>query len=711
MGTNSLVNKKCEDYLKSNSVHWMYCPRCFLVPSIKPFLMNNELYISLYCKCLYEEKEFMSFDEYINLIMNKKITLHNCKKHKSTEAIVFCISCEKWLCDFCFSYHKEKYEKHLYNKVPIRLKEYCHRHEKELAVSYCNNCSKNVCENCKIAKIKLRHDLFNFDNKENVSRCDKKWNQFMDVNITYSSGNEKLKDEINNLIINSKDIKEEEKVDLKNRINNAYLKNQQINHKLSEYILFLYSNYHYSFLIGKIVNRNIFNNIYNVKIENSSFSINPELSVVQNAEKLIKFFNNVHFLQLNPLINIKNITSERQNVTKQISKICLLDKNNVATLTSKGIIIIWNYLTYDELYRIKKISISEKTYLEKNENNLLRTNTLDNLQNYFLGDEEDDNEFNGNLINERIIRQQTHIFNLIQNNNHINNIQENKRRYILKVYHVNNSAKLNSSSDMCNQNDINDKINEDEEEAFDFNLNFISMAFIPKNNILCLIIEECKDIYMFDIMKKEGLKEKLIGHKKEILDILALKNGELASYGNDFSLRIWNIKRFQNVCTINVEIKRYYIYFTQLLYGNLIFATGESTIKILKLPEFEFDKDIESVPRPMNYFELPDKRLIIASDDFYVRILKPPDYKEIIFLFNKKRTKIYSFLLLDMNRLLVGLEEHNSIQMIFLNDKTHKNIASHFSPIGSLIKTNDSKNNRVISISWDNVTKIFLIGN
>ena len=57
---------------------------------------------------------------------------------------------------------------------------------------------------------------------------------------------------------------------------------------------------------------------------------------------------------------------------------------------------------------------------------------------------------------------------------------------------------------------------------------------------------------------------------------------------------------------------------------------------MLKLPEYEFDKDITCVKKPMNYFELPDKKLIIACNDHYVRILKPPDYKEVTFLFNKK---------------------------------------------------------------------------
>ena len=714
MGNKTSVNQKrlSQEYLNTHSTHWMYCPRCFLIPAIKPFLMKGELYISLYCKCLFEEKEFMLFEDYVKLIMKKKVTGYFCKRHKTSEGIIFCISCEKWLCDSCFLWHKEKYPKHLFNKIPIRLKEYCHRHEKEQAVGYCKNCAKNVCENCKIGKIKLRHDLFNFYDEGNISKCDKTWNSFLDLQITHSTKNEKSKDEIINLINNCKEISEEEKNNIINKVNNAFSKNKQINDKLCEFILFLYSNFDYSFHLGNIVNRNIFNNIYNLNLEKSTFSIKPQLSPVKNAEKLIKFYENVHIIQLNPLINIKNFISERQNVTKQISKICLIDNNNAATLTSKGIIIVWNYLTYDELYRIKKVTINEKTY-EKNEN-LNIINNINFYQNFLIDDDDDDDEFNNNLINERIIQQQTHILNLIQNNNNINNNQEeNKRINLLKVIYPNNLSRLNSSNEICNQNEINnDRFIDDEEEGLELNYNFKSMAYIKQKNILCLIIDNCNDIYLFDLAKKEALKEKLIGHKKEILDILSLKNDNLASYGDDFTIRIWNMKRLQNTTTINVEIKKYYIYFTQLLYGNLIFATEQSTIKILKLPEIEFEKDITSIPDPMNYFELPDKRLIISSDDYYVRILKPPEYKVVTFLFNKKRTKIYSFLLLDKKRLLVGLKD-NTIQIIFFNDKTHKNnipIASHYSPIGSLVKTNDSKDNRVISISWDNVVKIFLVG-
>ena len=49
MGNKNTVNEKAlsQEYLNTHSTHWMYCPRCYLIPAIKPFLMKGELYISL----------------------------------------------------------------------------------------------------------------------------------------------------------------------------------------------------------------------------------------------------------------------------------------------------------------------------------------------------------------------------------------------------------------------------------------------------------------------------------------------------------------------------------------------------------------------------------------------------------------------------------------------------------------------------------------
>ena len=377
-------------------------------------------------------------------------------------------------------------------------------------------------------------------------------------------------------------------------------------------------------------------------------------------------------------------------MTNEISKICLLDGNNIATLTSDGIIIIWDYLTYEELYRIKKLTINTKNNFEKKNNNNINNGQINN--NNII----DDNN-NNNIVEKKI--------NIIK----VFKKSKNNSTKQIPIIESNKEEKNNEINKNSNNNIIYEEKDKEEEKDLEPNLNFISMAYIKEYKLLVLIIQNFKEIYIFDIIKKETLNNISISHKKEVLAILALKNNDLASYGNDFTLRIWNMKNFQNVLTIYVEIKKYYIYFTQLLYGNIIFATGESVIKILKLPEYEFKNDITCITKPINYFEMPDKRLIISSEDFQVRILKPPDYKDVKNLLSI-RTKIYSFLLLDKKRLLVSLED-KTLSLLDLNKKKHiknvKSISKFWSPIGSLIKTKD---NRLISISWDNYIKIFLIG-
>ena len=335
MGNNNTINQnKIIEEIKDKNSQYLYCPFCFLIPSIKPFLMKGELFISFYCKCLYDKKEYLTFDSYTKLITNDSIKGNFCEKHKSVKGLLFCITCEKWLCDNCITSHKDKFPNHIYNQVPIRLKEYCHKHEKELAVGYCYKCGINVCQRCLEENIKLRHEIFIHDNKENNNRINKKWNNFMDIYLAHSTLNDKMKGELINLIQNDNNITDEEKKAMVNKIINSYRKNKHINNQLGQFILFLFSNYNNSFDIGKIVNCNIFFNIFNLKFENAAFSIEPQISSISNAENLIDYYNNVHIIQLSPLINVKNMSSEKKSVENQISKICVLDYKMILQILS-----------------------------------------------------------------------------------------------------------------------------------------------------------------------------------------------------------------------------------------------------------------------------------------------------------------------------------------------------------------------------------------
>ena len=720
MGNKTSLNqkKKNDEYRKMIQNYWLFCPKCFQISSVKPFILEDELYISLYCKCLYDEKQFMSLDELLKLIMGKKTLGNFCKKHKNIQGFLYCIICQKWLCDSCFLSHKENHPSHLLNHIPVKLREYCSKHEKDIAVAYCITCEDNVCEICLREKQKLRHEIFMFKNPQYSKVYQEKWETFLDKQFLHASKNSEYKDEMINNINGSEELSEEEKNSLIKKINISFNKNKKINHRLCEYILLLFSNFDFAFKIANIPNHNICSNIFTLSFNSANFSQKESLSIKANAEKLIDYYNDIHLLKMKPLVCIKNMTSERQNVTNQIAKIVLLDDNIAAILISKGIVIVWNYMSYDELYRIKKVTINEKS---NNDNNIVLNNLNnhlnDNINNFFIpvDDDEEEELINNNIIiNNNMIQQQIDIFNQIQgnvqNNNMININNEIKKINILKVYHVN---KINYN---YNFNDINfdrEQINEiEDDEGLDLNYNFTSIAYIKKYKILSLIIENYNEIYLFDVKTQEALSETLIGHKKEVLEIISLKNDDLASYGRDCTLRIWNMKHFQNVTTINVEIKKYYIYFTQLYYGNLIFATEKDTIKILELPEYEFLPDIKTTSTPINYFELPDKRLIIASENYLIHIYEPPDYSKFTVL-SKSRQKIYSFVLLDMNRLLIGIEEKGIHSLNILNwkgkgHKVTKVIQGFRSPIGSIVKT---KNKRVITISWDNLVKVFIVGN
>ena len=66
-----------------------------------------------------------------------------------------------------------------------------------------------------------------------------------------------------------------------------------------------------------------------------------------------------------------------------------------------------------------------------------------------------------------------------------------------------------------------------------------------------------------------------------------------------------------------------------------------------------------------------------------------------------------------MNRLLIGIEENGTHYLNILNwkakgHKVGKPIHKFRSPIGSIVKT---KNKRVITLSWDNLIKVFIVGN
>ncbi len=49
MGNKTSLNqkKKNDEYRKMIQNYWLFCPTCFQISSVKPFILEDELYISL----------------------------------------------------------------------------------------------------------------------------------------------------------------------------------------------------------------------------------------------------------------------------------------------------------------------------------------------------------------------------------------------------------------------------------------------------------------------------------------------------------------------------------------------------------------------------------------------------------------------------------------------------------------------------------------
>ena len=233
MGNKAYVNPKKvnDEYRQIHHTYWLFCPRCFHISSVKPFLLGDELYMSLYCKCIFDERQFMPFEELLKLIKDKKAIGNFCKKHKNTPGFLYCIYCEKWLCDYCFLYHKENYPSHLLNHIPVKLKEYCTKHTKDLAVGYCKSCNMNICDACYREQQKIRHgdDISLFGNSDNKDLSEKNFDVFLEKQYQHATKNSELKDEmINN--INKNKIK----IDKESFIGNKNINNTNINKNIKD---------------------------------------------------------------------------------------------------------------------------------------------------------------------------------------------------------------------------------------------------------------------------------------------------------------------------------------------------------------------------------------------------------------------------------------------------------------------------------------------
>ena len=85
------------------------------------------------------------------------------KSHSIYNAVTYCFECDKWLCSFCDSIHKNINPNHTTSDERTYLNYGCQRHtENNYIIGFCEDCQMHLCQTCYDQHDKLHTiDLFN----------------------------------------------------------------------------------------------------------------------------------------------------------------------------------------------------------------------------------------------------------------------------------------------------------------------------------------------------------------------------------------------------------------------------------------------------------------------------------------------------------------------------------------------------------------------
>ena len=169
---------------------WLICPKCKNFPLITLKLNNEskEVCIFLKCRCSNYREEQYSIKEYISQITQKqkhKMTCTLNPAHSGYLAINYCFECQQFLCSLCNTVHNTLNKNHTISDEAIKVDKICDRHlTNNEIISYCKECYMNLCETC-LKEHNIYHDIYNLKNCFPKNLCDKYYEDFKLIHITF----------------------------------------------------------------------------------------------------------------------------------------------------------------------------------------------------------------------------------------------------------------------------------------------------------------------------------------------------------------------------------------------------------------------------------------------------------------------------------------------------------------------------------------------
>ena len=566
MGNKQNDSKKTieKNNIKNQNIY-LLCPNCFKkVPILNTFIEGETIKIKISCSCI-EKNNFliMNLIDYLSVI-NVFTNSNVCLFHPKILSKKFCLNCESWLCNECFSNHsidicKKEYSKNNINEDNIEF--FCKKHNNK-KIYLCKKCLIIFCKTCFVqhnSRKRESHKGANIETYLTEQKVKAKYNKYQLYDNQITELKNAMKDELLKDIIKDKKSDENDAKKYMISFQENYLIHKTINEQLILLFELILKNCEYlknDFILNK---KFIINVIINTKINKIYPKLDKSIPLIEQMKNLNNFFK-TNFINKKQEYNL-NLINKIEKPNSVIEKMLSLPDNKFVIVNKDCEIKIY------KLNNDKNKAFENIFTLNEHTNNITCIIPLRNKK-YFATASDDcsikiwDSELG---LCTRTIPIDGKPFLIFENYGKINQIgcvpnrnsltifeYEEKNQNILfnislekiipwieGLYQFPNDGRIIISSSGCF--DIFSSELKNIQRIYI--ANSIPQNFLQIKNEDLLVGLPSKEIYVYD--KNLNFKKKLIGHKKNITSFLQLDDNKLLTSSLDSNIILWRIEDYE----------------------------------------------------------------------------------------------------------------------------------------------------------------------
>ena len=676
-------SEKIESYILDNKKLWLICPKCKDIPLLTLKLDNEskDVCILLKCRCSNYREELYNIKEYLSQITQKQKQKMSCTAnpaHSGYLAVNYCFQCQQFLCSLCKTIHDTLNKEHSISDEEISIDKICDRHiEGNEIISHCAECNMNLCSTC-LKEHNIHHDIYDIKTFFPKNLCDKYYEDFKLIHITFFKYINEAKKIIDEKILEEKRNEEENEQkndELKTAIKNMnciYEKNNDMNQDLIKLISLMFENYY-----NTIESTPYFNIIYQLKSLTrfnsnlKSFKYDENIPLIDNITNFTNYLKKIYIIKtLNTPLEIKEITKiPKLNNTRVLIS---LGGTKLASGNMESDIQIFDLSTKNIVKHLVGhfFSVTSMCFVD---NKYIISGGSDTAMNIydptiFIDNDETNDDMRENCYRGFLLGHDDTICKIMQFKdgkvatcgydkkiNIFGKCQSNKAKEDFPVIEITEEEKEKSEKERTTTKEKNDKTEKTETE------NNITLTHNSNNAEEIPLVEtqqeEQPELYYLNL---ENLACFVLPDK--VFDICESKDGSLIACCLDKSIKIYNMENLKSTQPEkNIKLDYTPSRVACLADGRLVVAFGENKsfgIKIYKIDENKeliLQKEfIEHKKIISCLYILEDGKIVTTSMDGTAVFYNPFDFKIICKIEENKKKNFTSVVQLEDRSVIIS---------------------------------------------------------